>query len=303
VSNHDSPYKQLFRVPGMVTDLLKLVAKDSDWLSAVDFSSFEIVSSNFLGENWQERESDVIWRFKIGGRDVFLYLMLEFQSTHDWKMPVRMMGYVAMLYQALIDQKHIKEKTGLPPILPIVIYNGQDNWTSATSLQFQDTPEALKAYLPSFNFWLIDEKNYADITPDLDNLVSALFLMENQRSPENLLNLIDVYQVVWHKRPTEARFFNNWLKWNLFERKGIKTPEHFTLLEKREMLADVIDREYAEREERGVAKGLAKGKAEGKAEGWKAAQTVIAKTMKGLNLPLATIVTTTGLSEEEVLGL
>jgi hypothetical protein len=27
--DHNSPYKQMFRLPGMVTDLLKLVAKDS----------------------------------------------------------------------------------------------------------------------------------------------------------------------------------------------------------------------------------------------------------------------------------
>jgi predicted transposase/invertase (TIGR01784 family) len=120
VINHDAPYKQLFRVPGMVEDLLKLIAKDSQWLGSVDFASLELVPSSFLGKNWQKRESDVIWRFKIGQREVFLYLILEFQSSHDWRMPVRMMGYVSMLYQALIDQDHIQEDTSLPPVLPVV---------------------------------------------------------------------------------------------------------------------------------------------------------------------------------------
>jgi predicted transposase/invertase (TIGR01784 family) len=96
-------------------------------------------------------------------------------------------------------------------------------------------------------------------------------------------------QVVWNKRPTEASFFDSWLKWNLFERKGIEVPQDFSLLEKREMLADVIDREYAEREARGRAEGEAKGEAKGRAEGWKTAQIAIAKKLKARGFSLADI--------------
>jgi predicted transposase/invertase (TIGR01784 family) len=165
--NHDSAYKQLFRLPGMVSDLLKYTAKGSAWLEEVDWDSLELMLSQFLGENWQERESDVIWRFKIGSQEVFLYLMLEFQSTHDWTMPVRMMGYVSMLYQALIEQNHVREKTGLPPLLPIVLYNGSEKWRSGNALRFQPVPEALRQYLPQFTYWLIDEKHYKNAPPDL----------------------------------------------------------------------------------------------------------------------------------------
>jgi hypothetical protein len=44
-----------------------LVAKDSQWLKEANFSSLELISSQFLGENWKERESDVIWRFTVTG--------------------------------------------------------------------------------------------------------------------------------------------------------------------------------------------------------------------------------------------
>lgn len=179
-----------------------------------------------------------------------------------------------------------------------MIYNGEEHWASATHLQFQDTPEELKSYLPHFRFWLIDEKDYANISPDVNNLANALFLMENQPSKEQLLEALEPFKAIFQKRHDEARAFTNWLKWNLFVRRGIEAPEHFTLLEKKDMLADAIDREFNER----MALGEARGKAEALAQAHQE-KLEIAKKLKFFGLSLEQIQTSTGLPIESLHGL
>jgi hypothetical protein len=53
IPNHDSAYKQLFRLPGMVSDLLKYTAKGSAWLEEISRSqtpSQPFPRSGSLGE-------------------------------------------------------------------------------------------------------------------------------------------------------------------------------------------------------------------------------------------------------------
>ena len=47
----------------------------------------------------------------------------------------------------------------LPPVLPIVIYNGRGSWTAPTELAglLRSTDEALAPYQPSQRYFLLDE--------------------------------------------------------------------------------------------------------------------------------------------------
>jgi len=62
------------------------------------------------------------------------YLLLEFQSSVDRLMAVRLLTYVGLLYQDLAAAGEIPHGGKLPPVLPIVLYNGQAPWTAATAL-------------------------------------------------------------------------------------------------------------------------------------------------------------------------
>ena len=56
--------------------------------AGLDFSRMERVNAKFHGRGGRRREGDVIWRVPTEcGGDVYLYLMLEFQSQIDWWMP------------------------------------------------------------------------------------------------------------------------------------------------------------------------------------------------------------------------
>ena len=52
-------------------------------------------------------------------------LFLEFQSNLDQLMGVRKLTYTGLLYQRLVDEGVLRKHSGLPSVLPVVIYNGQ----------------------------------------------------------------------------------------------------------------------------------------------------------------------------------
>ena len=100
---------------------------------------------------------------------MYLYILIEFQSTVDAWMAVRIMTYVGLLYQDLIRQKQVLPGRRLPPVLPIVLYNGEGNWTAKTNVAdlVPKPPGLLAKYAPHLDYLLIDENRYdmADLAP------------------------------------------------------------------------------------------------------------------------------------------
>ena len=66
-------------------------------------------------------------------------------------MPLRIMVYTDLLYQDLIKSKAIGSGQKLPPVFPIVIYNGEGKWTAARDIAelVEPMPGSLAAYRPS----------------------------------------------------------------------------------------------------------------------------------------------------------
>jgi AraC-like DNA-binding protein len=75
-------------------------------------------------------------------------------------MPVRMLQYVAALYDDLNKQNRLSFKKGLPPVFPVVLYNGQPKWTAKQQMAdlYHNQPDYLKPYQPQLRYYLIDEE-------------------------------------------------------------------------------------------------------------------------------------------------
>src|SRR4051812_39244091 len=103
--DHDRSYKRLFSHPEMMRDLLAGFVRE-DWVAQLDLSSFQKVDPGYVGRSLSARANDVVWRVKWGEGFVYVYLMLEFQSSVDRYMAVRMLTYIGLLYEGLIRAKH-----------------------------------------------------------------------------------------------------------------------------------------------------------------------------------------------------
>ncbi len=263
--DHDSSYKFLFANPEFVRDLVMGFIPD-DWLQSLDYSTLEKIPSSYVSDDFKQREDDVVWRVKVGEDWVYLYLLIEFQSSVDKYMALRMMVYIGLLYQDLVKRGEVLANGQLPPILPIVLYNGSQKWTAATNIAdlIPDVPGMVNHYKPSLQYCLIDENNYTDTElASLNNLVAAVFRLEHASSPSAVSDLVKLLIDWLDDRPDLRKMFAHWLRATLMRKPeyGIVMPQVDELQEIRVMLADKLEvwaKAY-------IAEGEIKGKQEGEA--------------------------------------
>ena len=265
--NHDSSYKFLFSNPELVRDLIMGFIPD-EWLQSLDYSTLEKVPGSYISEDFQQREDDIVWKVKVGGDWVYLYLLMEFQSSVDKYMALRMMVYIGLLYQDLIKRGEVLDDGRLPPILPIVLYNGSQKWTAATNIRelIPVVPGLVSQYSPALQYLLIDENNYTDSElASLHNLVAAVFRLEHASSPSAVSELTNLLADWLSDRPDLRRMFALWIRATLMRKQeyGIVMPQVDDLQEIRVMLADKVE-EWAKAY---IAEGKQEGRQEGRQEG------------------------------------
>jgi hypothetical protein len=265
--DHDSSYKFLFSNPELVRDLILGFIPD-DWLHSLDYSTLEKVPGHYVSDDFQQREDDIIWKVKVGGEWVFLYLLLEFQSGVDKYMALRMMVYIGLLYQDLVKRGEVLVDGRLPPILPIVLYNGSQRWTAVTDVAelIPVVPGLVAEFKPSLKYLLIDENAYGDSElASVNNLVAAVFRLERPANPQDISELLS-HLINWlSDRPDLRRMFALWIRATLKRKPeyGIVLPQVDDLQEIKVMLAQRLEEWAHGYKAEGVLEGIQVGKKEG----------------------------------------
>ena len=72
----------MFSHKEVIRDLICGFVKQ-DWINELDFDSLERVSDSFVTDDIRDREDDIIWRLRLGPSWIYVYLLIEFQSTVD----------------------------------------------------------------------------------------------------------------------------------------------------------------------------------------------------------------------------
>ena len=270
MAEQDSGYKLLFSHPEMVEDLIRGFVHE-DWVRDLDFSTLEKVPGSYVAPNLMPRESDIVWRLRWkGDRVLYVYLLMEFQSTVDPSMALRMMVYLGLLYQDLLKRGEANRSGKLPPILPLVLYNGYAPWGAAREVSelIEEVPGGLERYRPQLRYCLLDEMRMADSELEsLRNLAAAVFRLEKSRGTEAMERVLEA-AITWLRAPglEELRkSFTDWvLKVLLPSRiRGAKFPADLDLEEVKTMLAE----SGLSWSDQWLQEGLEKGRQEGRQEG------------------------------------
>jgi predicted transposase/invertase (TIGR01784 family) len=273
MAEHDSSYKLLFSHARMVEDLLRGFVNEA-WVTQIDFTTLERMSGSYVSDDLRDREDDIIWRVRWGDSWLYVYLLLEFQSTVDRYMAVRIMAYVALLYQDLIRTGRVTATEQLPPVLPVVLYNGERRWTAARDIAdlIVSTPGGLERYRPQLYYLLVDESRYsaAELEP-LRNLVAALFRLENSRGVGDVRRVLEAL-LEWLKEPEQEslrRAFVLWFKRVFLPARvpDAEVPELQDLQEVQTMLAERVVEWTRQWKEEGLREGREEGIQQGRQEG------------------------------------
>ncbi len=266
---HDSGYKYLFSAPEFVRDLILGFVPD-EWLHGLDFTTLEPYPGSYITEDFRSRADDVVWRIRVGEYWAYLYLLIEFQSTVDRYMALRMMVYQGLLYQDLVRKGDISSDGRLPPILPIVLYNGQRKWTAVEDVYdlIVTVPSLVEQFKPRVRYLLVDEQSYPDgELASKRNLVAALFRLE--QNPLTMGEVLESLQVWLRDEPELRRMFSVWIRASLGRRIdfGEHLPEVNDLQELKIMMTDRLEEWAKEREAKGLQQGMQQGRQEGRREG------------------------------------
>jgi hypothetical protein len=206
MAEHDASYRLLFSHRALVADLLRGFLPAA-WVEALDLTSLERLNASFVSEQLVRREGDVIWRIRWGPNWLYVVILLEFQSSDEPYMAVRIGAYALLLYQALIEAGALARGEKLPPLLPLVLYNGKRRWTGVTELAalIETPPAGLEAYQPQVRYVLIDETRYSDVELDQRerNIAAALFRLERSPTIETLAAVVGALKT-WLAAPAQT---------------------------------------------------------------------------------------------------
>ncbi len=277
MNNHDTGRRWLFSDPQMVADLIRGFIREP-WVEELDLETLELVSGSFVSETFQRRENDVIWRVKFRDRWLYVYLLLEFQSTVDRLMALRLMVYVGLLYQQLVNEKKVLPGEALPPVLPIVLYNGRTPWRAPRDVAdlIAECPDKLAAYRPSMRYFLLEERAQdLDELAGMNNLAAVVFRLEKCKTPEDVRQAGAVLRE-WCDEPAHRKSAWRIVRWVLrfFKKRsgGEQLTEELTeirdlgaMLEERvkEWEKELLEKGLQEGIKEGIKKGIKKGMEKG----------------------------------------
>lgn len=188
-SEDDTAYKQLFAYPEMVRDLL-LGFVPGDWVHQLDLTSLERVNGSYVSDGGHHRHSDMVWRVRLAGEWIYIYLLLEFQSRSDHWMALRMQVYIGLLYQELVKRRELPQPGRLPPVFPVVLYNGMTRWTACCELAELVLPghPDLVNLQPSQRYLLIDQHRLDHRLLERDsNFLATVFRLERLDTVKGLV--------------------------------------------------------------------------------------------------------------------
>ncbi|HEX3128843.1 MAG TPA: Rpn family recombination-promoting nuclease/putative transposase [Thermoanaerobaculia bacterium] len=268
MARHDAGYKLLFSHAAVVADLLRGFVRE-DWVKEVDFQTLERVEGSYVHESLRARESDMLWKVRWRDRFLYVYILLEFQSSVDPHMALRVLEYQVLLYQDLLKQKAFTPSGKLPPVFILVLYNGKRPWQAASDVAdlIEAVPGGLEAYRPHLRYALLDESQIPEMELESErNLAAALFRLEKSRDLEALKQEVGRLTAVPELDDSLRRSVRSWLTQVLIPAKfpGVSLAETGSLEEIHTMLAERVMEWTQEWKKEGLEEGLQQGRQQGR---------------------------------------
>ena len=176
---HDKLFRAVFSDAEEAAGLLR-AALPTELREGMDWKSLKLLEGTFLDDALRESESDLLYEVAHGesGQRIWLYLLLEHQSTPDPWMRFRLLKYCCRIWDAGIRDGHGTRE--LRPIVPLVFYQGSRGWTHST--EFADLfPEAAREWpwVPRFEHLLLDQTNVGpgEVEGEVKGQIAQLLMM------------------------------------------------------------------------------------------------------------------------------
>jgi len=188
--------------------LLKDFIKAS-WVEGLTKDSLELVPASFIDSVDENRESDIIYKVKLQENEVFVFVLLEHQSKVNYLMTFRVLEYMVKLWRTYIDEhkkKSVNKSFLLPPIYPIIFYDGDHTWTAVENFadKIKDKDLFLD-FIPNFKYDIINLKeiSYEELQT-YEDLLSTLMIIDKIKKPSDFENIRKIKKEYWERLKTNV---------------------------------------------------------------------------------------------------
>ena len=261
---HDKGYKRIFSIKKNFLDFIKKYI-GLEWMMALEEKDLELIDKEFITDQFDTYESDLVYKVYTKNGIIYLFFLLELQSYNDFSMPFRLLVYMTAIwidYFKNCDKNERRRKDyRLPAIMPIVLHNGEQNWTASCSFsQMIDHAELFGKYVVDFEYALvsINKLTESEII-DSNTLIDNIFLADKKRTRQEWTD--GITELMHRIRAMDTNDLNEWITWFSNVIRELNGKERGELIE-----------QLKKGDEKGMCSSferlLNKEKAEGKAEGW-----------------------------------
>lgn len=156
------------------------------------------VSERYVPLFGEERNGDVIKRINLKDNNPFFFIsLIEHKSTVDYNITMQIFRYMVYIWEDY-EKEMERQKRGIsklagfqyPPIIPIVYYEGKQNWTVPRNIRDRIMHgEEYGKYVPDFEYYLVPLNDYSN--EDLikhGNGISFVMLVNKLQSEADISN-------------------------------------------------------------------------------------------------------------------
>ena len=308
---HDEFFKYNLKRREILIEILKMSLSE-DFFDIINSSRIESEKTDFITERLEKHQGDALFKVFLGDKESFIYILFEHKSRISSRLGAQLLKYLDD-----IIQREVERTEKIIPIIPIVVYNGEENKNPSGEFlseysYLKQMPERTQKKLLNFSYYFLDISK-VDKTK-LGEMTSLFFKVfsDGTRNKENIIENFHkhtkVFKDVWGEEKTSAliaymtyiiknstkddrQTTEKILKEVLGEEKGEKEME--TML-------DILNREAREE---GIILGRKEGIEEGMFLGMKENSIRTARQLIILGLSTEKIALITGLSLKEVEAL
>jgi len=155
--------------------------------------------------NSVELNSDTVKKVRLRDREMqeLFVALIEHKSNVDYDIAMQLLQYMVCIWydwakaeEVRLGKKGVRKRKlfRYPPILPIVYYEGAENWNDVPELKDKIfLPEVFSDYIPNFRYILIRNRAFSkDELLNRNDEMSLLMLINKIQYPEDLELLWDI---------------------------------------------------------------------------------------------------------------
>ncbi len=266
---HDKGYKRIFSIKKHFLHFIqKYIALD--WMMELEEKDLELIDKEFITDQFDTYESDLVYKVYTKEGVIYLFFLLELQSYNDFTMPFRLLIYMTAIwldhFKNCNKNKRNQKDYKLPAIMPIVLHNGERNWTASCRFsQMINNAELFGKYVVDFEYALVSVNTLTESKISNSNtLIDNIFLADKKRTRQDWTD--GIAELMQRIRAMDTNDLNEWITWFSNVIRKLNEDERGELITQ---LKEGDEKDMCSSFER----LLNKEKADGRAEGWKDGKT------------------------------